>query len=175
MAEKSATRFQPALLDRLTDREPKKRQESRAQSIISLKRLRESVIRDLQWLFSTTRYSVTDDLSAYPRVAKSVVNYGIPSLSGRVTAGIDPRELERAIRQSILEYEPRVLPSGIPPDGIRVNVRVEENDTQRSALTFEIEVALWSQPSPTRLSLKTLVDLEGGQVRVAEQSGASLG
>ncbi|MEO0974615.1 MAG: type VI secretion system baseplate subunit TssE [Pseudomonadota bacterium] len=165
-------RLQPALLDRLTDREPDKKEESRARSVVSLRRLRESVIRDLGWLFNTTRYSVTDDLSAYPRVAKSVINYGITDLSGKVTSSLDPRELERSIRQAVIDFEPRVLPNGIPPDGIRVRVNVSDDDSRHAAVTFEIEAALWAQPTPTRLFLKTRVDLESGDVRVDEQAGS---
>jgi type VI secretion system protein ImpF len=43
-------------------------------------------------------------------------------------------------------------------------------------VTFEIEAALWAQPTPTRLFLKTQVDLESGDVKVGElSSGATLG
>ena len=47
--------LQPALLDRLTDEEPDKKLEPRQQRVISKRRMREAVLRDLAWLFNTTR------------------------------------------------------------------------------------------------------------------------
>ena len=40
-------RLQPALLDRLTDDEPEKKQEPRESRVLSKKQLRQSVLRDL--------------------------------------------------------------------------------------------------------------------------------
>ena len=48
-------RLQPALLDRLTDDEPDKKQEPREARVLSKSRLRQSVLRDLAWLFNATR------------------------------------------------------------------------------------------------------------------------
>jgi type VI secretion system protein ImpF len=48
-------RLQPSLLDRLTDEEPDQPQESREKRVLSLNRLRESVLRDLAWLFNASR------------------------------------------------------------------------------------------------------------------------
>ena len=46
-------KLQPCLLDRLTDDEPGKREESRGQRIISLQRYKAGVLRDLEWLFNS--------------------------------------------------------------------------------------------------------------------------
>jgi len=45
-------RLQPSLLDRLTDDEPLQDKESQEQRVLSLRQLRSSVIRDLQWLLN---------------------------------------------------------------------------------------------------------------------------
>jgi type VI secretion system protein ImpF len=50
-------RLQPALLDRLTDDEPDKKLEPRENRVLSKRKLRESVLRDLGWLFNSTRSS----------------------------------------------------------------------------------------------------------------------
>jgi len=53
MAELTAIeKLQPCLLDRLTDDEPGKKEESRAQRVVSLQRYRRGVLRDLEWLFN---------------------------------------------------------------------------------------------------------------------------
>ncbi|MFN5622686.1 MAG: type VI secretion system baseplate subunit TssE, partial [Planctomyces sp.] len=43
-------RLQPSLLDRLIDHEPQQTQESRDKRVLSLKKLREAVVRDIGWL-----------------------------------------------------------------------------------------------------------------------------
>ena len=53
-------RLQPALLDRLTDDEPDKKQEPREARVLSKSRMRQSVLRDLAWLFNATRLEAVD-------------------------------------------------------------------------------------------------------------------
>ena len=48
-------RLQPSLLDRLIDDEPEKTVEAPDQRVLSKARLRQAVLRDLAWLFNTTR------------------------------------------------------------------------------------------------------------------------
>jgi type VI secretion system protein ImpF len=76
-------RLQPSLLDRLTDDEPGTRDESRNKRILSIRQLRECVLRDLSWLLNTTQLEANEDLDAYPEVRRSTVNYGVPSLAGK--------------------------------------------------------------------------------------------
>ena len=57
-------RLQPALLDRLTDDEPDKKLEPREARVLSKRRLRQSVLRDLAWLFNATRLEAVDDAGA---------------------------------------------------------------------------------------------------------------
>jgi type VI secretion system protein ImpF len=159
-------RLQPSLLDRLIDDAPDKTQESREQRVFSLSRLRDAAMRDLAWLLNTTNLAAGQDLSAYPEVAGSVVNYGIPDLSGMTVSGTDVAALERALRQAIADFEPRILRHTL-------SVRLEMNEGQMShnAMTFLIEGELWAQPVPLRLYLKTEIDLDIGDVRVSGQAG----
>ena len=91
-------RLQPALLDRLTDEEPERTQEPRENRVMSKSRLRQAVLRDLAWLFNTTRLESGVDLANVPHARRSVINYGLPALSGRAANSIDVHELEAAIR-----------------------------------------------------------------------------
>lgn len=162
----SQERLQPSLLDRLTDDDPDHQQESRDQRVLNVRRLRESVRRDLAWLFNTTNLAVVQDLSAYPEAAVSVLNYGVPELSGHTVAGMPVIELERQVRQAILAFEPRIL-----PNTLQVRLIVDNEEMSNQALAFEINGDLWSQPIPEPLYLKTEIDLELGDVRVVESSG----
>ena len=84
-------RLQPSLLDRLTDEEPDKAQESREQRVLSMNRLRLGVLRDLAWLFNSTRMPESSAIERYPFAAHSVINFGLPPLSGVTARSLDVR------------------------------------------------------------------------------------
>lgn len=151
-------RLQPSLLDRLADDEPEKKEESRDKRILSFTKLKQSVMRDLQWLLNAGCLETTQDLSDYPQVKKSVLNYGLPDLSGTTASNVDSTTLERMLRQTIVNFEPRIL-----ADSLKVRV---SNRDKHNNIIFEIEGELWSQPTPERLYLKTILDVELGSVEV---------
>jgi type VI secretion system protein ImpF len=159
-------RLQPSLLDRLTDNEPEQRQESREKRILSPNKLRESVRRDLTWLFNTPNLATVEDLDSFPLVAESVLNYGLPSLAGRTTSSVDIPAMERLLRQAIWNFEPR-----LNKNSIRVRLVADQALMTHNALSFYIEAELWAQPIPLRLFLKTEIDLEDGKAHVVEASG----
>jgi type VI secretion system protein ImpF len=130
---------------------------------LSLRRLREGVRRDLTWLLNTTNLASTEDLGAFPLVAGSVLNFGIPDLAGATAASADLRSLERALRDAIAAFEPRIL-----RHTIKVRAALDEAQMSHNALTFVIEGELWAQPLPLQLYLKTEIDLEGSTVRVTD-------
>ena len=156
-------RLQPSLLDRLTDDEPDKQVESREQRVLPLRRLRELVLRDLAWLFNTTNLQVVQELKDFPEVQRSVLNYGVPEFTGHTIASVDISHVERRIQEAVRQFEPRIL-----PQTLRVQVSIDEEEMNRSALTFEIVGELWAQPLPQQLYLKTEIDLELGDVQVFE-------
>ena len=161
-------RLQPCLLDRLTDDEPGKQQESRDQRVVSLRRMREGVLRDLGWLLNATNMAVLEDLSEYPQVARSVLNYGMPALAGSLASSIDIDDFERKLHQAIVDFEPRIL-----RDTLKVRLVVQSEQMSHNAMTFEIEGQLWAQPVPQRLYLKTEIDLELGEVKLSDYSGGA--
>ena len=156
-------RLQPSLLDRLTDDQPDQQQESRDRRVLSPSRLRDSVLRDLAWLFNTTNLATLEDLSQHPDAARSVINYGLPDLAGHTVSGIDVPRLERLLRQAIWDFEPRLI-----RNSVQVRLFVEDEDSGHNNMIFVIEASLWSQPLPLRLYLRTEVDLENGEVTLGE-------
>lgn len=156
-------RLQPALLDRLTDHEPLKAEESRDQRVLSLAKLRESVIRDLAWLLNAEKLPADERAEDCPEAMQSVINYGIPSLSGAAASGIDSADLEREILEAIRTFEPRLIRESI-------SVRsVYSDEMSGRALSFEIEADLWAQPLPLHLFLQTQLDLETGRFQMTHQ------
>ncbi len=156
-------RLQPSLLDRLTDNDPERTQESREARVLSPSRLRDCVRRDLIWLFNTTHLRATQDIDEHAQVARSVLNYGMPDLAGKTTSGVDTVALEQAIRKVILDFEPRLVAKTL-----RVKLFVDEKQMNHNAMSFDIEAELWAQPLPLRLFLRTSVDLENGTVDVLD-------
>jgi type VI secretion system protein ImpF len=155
--------LQPALLDRLTDDEPDKKLEPRMQRVISKRRLRDAVLRDLAWLFNTTRLDPNMDAATLPNARRSVINFGLPALSGQTASTIEVPDLERAIRQAILDFEPRIL-----PESLRVRALETAGLDHHNVIGVEISGQLWAQPLPLELLVRTEIDLETGQVEVAD-------
>ena len=157
-------RLQPALLDRLTDDAPEKKLEPREQRVMSKPRLRQAVLRDLAWLFNTTRYETGGSLARLPFARRSVLNFGLPALSGETASTLEIVDLERAIRQAILDYEPLIL-----PQSLRVKALVELSDfDHHNIIGVEIHGQLWAQPVPLEMLIRTEIDLETGKVQIAD-------
>ena len=156
-------RLQPSLLDRLTDADPERKQESRDARVLSPSRLRECVRRDLAWLMNTTHLKATQNLDDHPQVARSVLNYGLPDLAGRTTSTVEAATLEQAIRKVILDFEPRLVARTL-----RVKLFIDDKQMNHNAMSFDIEAELWAQPLPLRLFLRTAIDLESGTIDVMD-------
>lgn len=159
-------RLQPSLLDRLTDHEPELAVEARERRVLSGHGLREGVLRDLAWLLNTTNLASTGALPVMPHLACSVLNYGLPAISGVALASMDGAGFERAIRQAIWDFEPRLIRSS-------VSVKAMATRDAVSKIVFEIQADLWAQPYPERLYLKTELDLDLGQLSLVD-TGAVL-
>ncbi len=168
MAElRQQERLQPSLLDRLTDEEPDRKKETRSQRVLSLKKLRESVRRDLAWLLNSGNLASTEDLEAYPEVAHSVLNYGMPDLAGHTVVDFETTQMERLLQQVIIDFEPRIL-----RNTVKVRLVIDEQKMSHNAVIFEIEGQLWAQPTPLQILLKTELDLDIGDVKVTDYSGS---
>lgn len=159
-------RLQPSLLDRLTDYSPMEKTESREQRVMSYRQLRQSVLRDISWLLNTTAFEALKDLSAAPYVARSVINYGIPALSGTNFSSVDAGVLERKLKQAIVDFEPRIL-----ADSLRIEIIIASEQMSHNSLSFKIEGDLWAQPLPVHLFIRSDLDLETGEVTVKEVGG----
>ena len=157
-------RLQPALLDRLCDDDPTSKVEPTEARVIGRDRLRELVLRDLAWLLNTTAPREHIDWTAYPEARQSMLNFGLPALSGLSTSSIDPEELRLGVKQAILDHEPRILPGTL---GVEV-VMSESQMDHHNLIGFRISGQLWAQPVPMELLLQTDVDLETGHVAVRE-------
>jgi type VI secretion system protein ImpF len=157
-------RLQPSLLDRLTDKEPQSQRETRADRVMSVTELRECVRRDWMWLLNTPHLeSVQPEVQSLSRVARSVLNFGMPDGTGHTVSNIDTEALERKLREVVCAFEPR-----LSPKTVRVRVVADTHEMSHNAMSFVIEGDLWAQPIPVPLLLKTSIDFETGAVSISE-------
>ena len=165
-------RLQPALLDRLTDESPSSAVEGDDRRVMSKAKLRQAVIRDLGWLFNAVQPLRRQEAQDHPAAAESVLNFGLPALSGELASKVDVSVLERTIKKAIVDFEPRIVADSI---SVRA-IEAEDVLSTHNVIEFEIRGLLWAQPIPLELLLRTQLDLEAGQVQVRDvMSGAVLG
>jgi type VI secretion system protein ImpF len=158
-------RLQPSLLDRLTDDEPSNPKESAERRVMNLNQLKASVLRDLAWLLNTTALFGPETAAQMP-AGTSVINFGLPPLSGHTASSIDVQLVESLLAEIIETYEPRLLQCSL-----RVRAQLASDEMNHNALSFEIEADLWAEPVPLRLLLSTDLDLETGHIKVAPVDG----
>ena len=131
---------------------------------MSVRMLREGVLRDLAWLLNTTNLFSVSDRHSLPHLANSVINYGIPDISGASRANMNTSDFERAIRQAIWDFEPRLIRAS-------VSVKALQDESSLCKIMFAIEADMWAQPYPERLYLKTELDLDMASISLVETSG----
>ena len=157
-------RFQPCLIDRLVDDDPTNQSERRDAFVMSMTEYRQAVLRDLAWLLNTTNLSVVEDLEEYPDVQSSVLNYGVPNLSGMVSSQVDLKELEKKLSEALNRFEPRIL-----EHGLQVRIVRKQDEADHNIISLSIEGQLWADPVPEELLVQTQLDVETGQCVVQER------
>jgi type VI secretion system protein ImpF len=166
MGQWSKEDLQPSLLDRLTDLRPDKTRESISQQVLSHQQYKKAVIRDLAWLLNSVSLDSVVDLSSYPEVKRSVLNYGMPDISGHTSSSIDTEHLQKELKRVIYEFEPRII-----PNSLKVRVHVDPDVMTHNSLVFEIEGVVFGQPMPFPVLLRSELDLECGEFTVHEATG----
>lgn len=169
MAELISTeRLQPALLDRLTDDEPRVTTESRDRRVMSMRTLRNAVLRDLSWLLNTPCRPRDDEIYEYPAVAKSVLNFGMPDMTGTTASVARASRLEQQVREAIEAYEPRIVAGTL---NVKITTHGEgEVSKARNSYSFEITGEICPLPMPEALYVRTEVDLETGRCELRDRA-----
>ena len=164
---KPTERVLPCLLDRLTDDEPRNRQEGRDRRVLNLPKYRQAVLRDIGWLLNTSAHGERDGLGEFEGVMDSVVNFGTRDVTGLSASAIGVEDLEKSMVEALRRFEPRV--SG---KSLAVRVTADPGEMSGRAVRFEISGELWAQPIPEALFIKTEMDLETGECKL-DQPGKS--
>jgi len=150
---------QQSLFDRLIDSDPDHRAEAPLTRAESLRRLRASVRRDLEWLLNTVRTGEVPE--ALQELKKSLYTYGLPDISSMsLESAQDGERLLRSLETSIALFEPRLS-----------NIRVtcdEKISRKRMAIDFHVEALLLMDPAPERISFDTVFEVARGVYKVKD-------
>lgn len=155
-------RLQPALFDRLTDLQPSKVKEARDGVQIDYEKLRAAILRDLAWLLNTVNLESIIDLDGLNEVKKSSINFGVSPLAGSRMSEIDHITLQSTIRQSIVNFEPRLIEETLSVKFVNEGNYLEHHNV----LTLIIKGMMWCNPYPREFLLRTNLDLESGHMDI---------
>lgn len=123
--------------------------------------LRATVRRELAWLLNTTNLESSVDLTHYPQVRTSVLNYGVSDLAGKSLSSRAILRRAREIRDAVQAFEPRI-------DPVSLNVELSGKVERENSLTFLIEADVRSALRAIPIKLRTDVEADSSAVTVRE-------
>jgi type VI secretion system protein ImpF len=150
---------QYSLLDRLTDHDPQTRVEAPMTWAQSVRMLKASVRRDLEWLLNTRRIPEPPP-EILTEVEQSMYSYGLPDITSlsRDSASSYARLL-RQVERGIAQFEPRLT-------RVRVSLVETEGENARRELRFLIEAVLRMDPNPEPVVFDTVLEFSSGEYDV---------
>jgi type VI secretion system protein ImpF len=153
-----------SVLERLIDRDPANSAPpppTRAQSVRTLKG---SLRRDLEWLLNTRR-TLEAAGAGFPELEHSLYNFGLPDITALSwDSSRDRARLARVIEQTLELFEPRLK-------RIKVVILGASPGTQH-VMRFQIEGLLDMDPAPEPISFDTVLQLSSGEYQVKGDMGA---
>lgn len=152
--------YAPALLERLQDDEPKSQHDS-IRSVDS-KLMRQLVRRDIADLMNHSNIEDALDVHQHALIMASVLNYGVPALIGAQDNHHNWNVIEKAIRETILRFEPRIVPETLLVRSL------QDRDTMAryGTIAFEIRGLIYWHPQPIDLCISGRYDFEAESVEL---------
>lgn len=146
-----------SVLDRLVDTDPYNRTDPPLNRANSLRQLKASLRRDLEWLLNTRRRP-----DAIPEgsteLSRSLFNYGLPDLSSLGVHSVqDQNRLLWMLETAVTYFEPRLM---------AVRVTLEPVPGAARMLRFQIQGMLRMDPAPERVSFDTVLELTKGEYAI---------
>jgi type VI secretion system protein ImpF len=156
---------QQSLLDRLIDLEPATG-DGRIGFRESVRQMKLSVQRDLDWLLNTRRppEELPEGMS---ELRRSLVVYGLPDITSMSKDAPDTRpNLLREVKQAIQIFEPRLM-------NVKVSlVETTDETRERRELRFIIEAVLRMDPTPEQVVFDTVLHISSGEYQVRGSASA---
>lgn len=156
-----------SLLDRLMDLEPNLAADPPITRAQSVRLLKASVRRDLEWLLNTRR-NPEEVPESLREVFRSVYNYGLPDFSHlSLNAPRDRNRLLRTLESAIAIFEPRLADA-------KVNlVDAGSIGAVNRVIRFQIDALLKMDPAPEHVSFDTVLEVASGEYEVKGEAASA--
>jgi len=125
---------------------------------VSEQALLSEVRRDLQALLNTINLNSAQDLSDFPEVQTSILNFGLPDLSVHVVDTVQIERLAGDIRQALIRFEPRMDPKTLQV----VRDDSVESDTFKVRFLIKADVRC----DPVRVGSEFIADVDPALGRI---------
>ncbi len=164
MAQQPERTVQQSLLDRLIDIEPGSNIDLPLTRSQSLRQLRASVKRQVEWILNTVR-TVEEAPAGCRELRKSLFNYGLPDVTSvALDSAQDEQRMLHSLESAISQFEPRLT---------RVRVTSYERLSRKSAaIQFHVDALLMIEPAPERISFDTVLEVSRGSYQIKDQQNA---
>ncbi len=123
--------------------------------------LRASVRLELSCLLNTVRLGATQDLSGSPEVKTSVLNYGLPDLTGKVMTPQAVQDRAREMEEAIRIFEPRLDPD-------KLCIEALSGVGMDNAISFVIRGDITAAVKALPVKFFATVEVETGEAVVQE-------
>ena len=153
-----------SLAERLVDLDPRAAADPAVSRSQSLRQVKASLRRDLEWLLNTRRNPEAAG-PELPHLGRSLYNYGLPDFAA-LSLGA-PRDRSRLIvelQNTIEIFEPRLR-------GVRISISEQSNQETRT-VRFQIAATLMTDSAPQHVSFDTTLQLSSGEYQLRGDGGA---
>lgn len=123
--------------------------------------MRRSVRRELSWLLNTVNLAAVQDLERYPHVQTSVLNYGMPDLTGRSSSERAIKARSSEITEAIRTFEPRL-------DSDKLEVEAKPGIGLDNAVSYVIRGDIVAAVRAMPVQFLANIEVETGQAVVRE-------
>ncbi|MEZ5347350.1 MAG: type VI secretion system baseplate subunit TssE [Pyrinomonadaceae bacterium] len=159
MREKDV-KITPSIVERLIDFEPNMSSETAKSRSQSLKDLKISVKRDIEWLLNT-RHATSEVPDGLEEVHRSLAVYGLPDFTGQSSKDTAHRkDLIKNVEHCLRLFEPRLM---------NLKVTLEETDKVNRGVRFKIEGVLRVEPTPEPIVFDTVLQVGNGDITLTER------
>ena len=150
-------RITPSIIDRLIDYEPDLSTEAPKSVPQTIKELKQSVKRDIEWLLNT-RISHEEIPEGLEEVRKSLAFYGLRDFIGMSSQDSEERKaLLKNMENALKIFEPRLM---------NLRVSMKEIDAVDRGVTFQIEGDLKMEPVPEPIVFDTVLKVGSGDFEI---------
>lgn len=155
----------PSLLERLIDRDPRAHTDTVVSRAQSVRLMKASLRRDLEWLLNTRRNPEAAPESM-AELSQSLYNYGLPDFAAlSISSPKDRDSLLLELENTVALFEPRLK-------DIRVSMVDEADGGYSRTIHFQIEAMLQMDPAPEQVSFDTILQLSSGEYKIRGERGA---